>query len=90
MNSLDRFFCLAPLERAAYYRELADVMRARAESAIMKETQEGYLIIAGQWLRMAEKLQAEYGKVSVQSELASLLQVLAPSRLPRTWKHALQ
>jgi hypothetical protein len=74
MNSLDQFFCLAPLERAVHYREAADVMRSRAEIATMKETQDGYFFIAAQWLRMAERLEAEYGKVIVQSDLAFLLQ----------------
>src|SRR5215469_14419284 len=72
MNSLDRFFCLSPIERAAHYRELADLMRSRATSAITKDTHDGYLVIATQWLDMAEKLEAEHGKtrVIVQSKLA--------------------
>jgi len=75
MNSLERFFCLSPMERAAHYRELADLTRSRAKSAMTKDTHENYLIIAAQWLRMAEKLEAEYGKtrVIVQSEFACLL-----------------
>ena len=75
MNSLDRFFSLSPFERAAHYREMADLIGTRAKSATMQETQDGYAVIAAEWLSMAEKLEAEHGKayVVVQSELACRL-----------------
>ena len=75
MSSLDLFFNLTPIERAAHYRELADEMRSRASIAATEETRLGYLDMAVQWLDMADSLEAEYGKVSVmvEPELASLL-----------------
>ena len=69
-------FELSPVERAERYRQLAEEMRACAASAAMEETRVGYLNMAVEWLDMAEKVEAEYGKVSVvveSPELASLL-----------------
>ena len=76
MNSVDQFFDLSPPERANHYRRLAEDMRSRANSAATEETRLGYLSMATDWLDLAEKLEAEYGKVSVvveAPELASLL-----------------
>ena len=75
MDSLDRFFDLSPTDRAAHYRQLAQDMRLRADGAATEETRLGYLNMAVQWLDMADKLDAQYGKVSVivDPELASLL-----------------
>ena len=75
MNSLDRFFDLSPTERAIQYRQLAEDMRSRADRAFTEETRQGYLNMAVRWLDMADKLDAQYGKVSVivGPELASLL-----------------
>ena len=69
-------FELPPVERAERYRQLAEEMRFRAGAAGTEETRIGYLDMAIEWLAMAEKLEAEYGKVSVvveSPELASLL-----------------
>jgi len=69
-------FELPPVERAERYRQLGEEMRCRADSAGTEETRIGYLDMAVEWLVMAEKLEAEYGKVSVvveSPELASLL-----------------
>lgn len=76
MNSLDRFFSLSPIERAAHYREVAELMRLRASSATLEETRAGYETVAAQWVCMAEKLEAEHGKarVIVHSEHACQLQ----------------
>ena len=76
MSSIDQFFDLAPAERAAHYRELAADMRSRAARAVLGETRTAYLSMAVEWLDMAEKLEAEYGKFSVvvdAPELAALL-----------------
>ena len=75
MNSFDQFFHLSPTDRAAHYRQLAEAMRLRADTAVTEETRLGYLNMASDWLDLAEKLEAEYGKVSVivESELAPLL-----------------
>ena len=76
MNSLDQFFDLAPTERAKHYRQLADEMWLRADSATTEQTRLGYLDMAADWLDLAQKLEAEYGKVSVvvdAPELAALL-----------------
>lgn len=75
MNSFDRFFDQSPAERASEYRQLAEDMRSRAENAVTEETRRGYLNMAVRWLDMADKLDAEYGKVSVivDPEVASLL-----------------
>lgn len=76
MSSVDQFFDLAPAERAAYYRGLADDMRSRADRSVLGETRAAYLSMAIEWLDMAEKLEAEYGKFSVvvdAPELAALL-----------------
>jgi len=80
MNSLDQFFHLSPTDRAAHYRQLADEMRSRAQSTASGQTRIGYLNMADEWLYLAEKLEAEYGKVSVivESELASLLKQQGP------------
>jgi hypothetical protein len=67
---------LPPARRAAHYRELAEEMRSRATAAKSNKIRSAYLNIAVQWLDMAEKLDAEYGKISVvveAPELASLL-----------------
>ena len=75
MNSLDQFFHLSPTDRAAHYRQLAEAMRLRAQSAASEQTRIGYLNMADEWLYLAEKLEAEYGKLSVtvESDLTSLL-----------------
>ena len=71
----DALFGRPPVERAARYREFAQEMRSRAAAAVTKETRLGYLNMAVDWLDMADKLDAQYGKVSVivEPELASLL-----------------
>jgi len=69
-------FQLPPVERAQRYRQFAGEMRSRAASALTPETRLGFLRMAVQWLDMADKLETEYGKVSVLVEapgLASLL-----------------
>jgi hypothetical protein len=68
-------FQLPPVERAGRYRQLADEMRSSAGSAATEESRIGYLNMAVEWLEMADKLEAEHGKVSVivDPELASLL-----------------
>ena len=69
-------FQLPPIERAGHYRKFAGHMRSCAASALSKEIRMGYLDMAVQWLDMADKLEAEFGKVSIAveaPELASLL-----------------
>jgi len=79
MSRIDRVE-LSPPERAAQYRELAQEMQSRAVAAAREQTRRDYLRIAAQWVDMAERLEAEYGKVSVPvqaPELASVLRRLA-------------
>ena len=66
---------LSPAERAAEYRALAEDMRSRAAVAVNKEIRLSYLKMAVDWLDMADRLEAEYGKVSVVVDpaLAELL-----------------
>jgi len=68
-------FDLSPAERAAEYRAFAEDMRSCAAVALNKETRLGYLKMAVDWLDMADRLEAEYGKVSVvvDPDLAELL-----------------
>ena len=84
MGSVNLFFDLSPNERAAHYRELSDEMQSRASSAISEETRLGYLDMAAQWLEMAEKLEAEYGKVSVIVEAPELAALLRQVPLDRS------
>lgn len=73
-------FQLPPVERAARYRQFAAVMRSRAASALTRETRLGFLRMALQWLEMAEKLEAEYGKVSILVEAPALAALLRHTR----------
>jgi len=68
-------FQLPPVERAGRYRQLAEEMRVRAAAAATEESRIGYLNMAVEWLDMADKLEAQHGKVSVavDAELAPLL-----------------
>ena len=67
---------LSPTERSECYRAYAEQARSCAESAATEELRQGYLKTAADWLKLAEELEAHYGKVSVlvTSELASALQ----------------
>jgi len=64
---------LAPAERVACYRAYADQAIASAKGALTEEIKLGYLKMAEDWLKLADDLEALYGKVSVTatSELAS-------------------
>ena len=69
-------FELPPVERAGRYRRFAEEMRSRADSAATEETRLGYLNMAVEWLEMADRLDAEHGKLSIVLDapvLASLL-----------------
>ena len=75
MNSVN-LVKLPPSDRATRYRELAEEMRSSAARAATAETYQAYLRMAVEWLDMAERLEAEYGKVSITvqaPELASLI-----------------
>lgn len=69
-------FDLPPVQRAAYYRDLAQQLRSRAAHAITRDLRDAYLKIAVEWLDMADGLEAEFEKTSitVESEIASLLE----------------
>jgi hypothetical protein len=66
---------LPPIERAARYREYAELMVYRAERAITQELKAAYLCVAEDWLKMAAKLEVQYGRVAVivDPELALLI-----------------
>jgi hypothetical protein len=49
---------LPPAERAVRYRELADEAKRYAESAGFPKTREAYLLMAQQWIRLAEDLES--------------------------------
>jgi len=69
-------FELTPVERAGRYRQLAEEMRSRAGSAATEDTRLRYLDMAVEWLEMADKLDAEHGKLSIVLDapvLAALL-----------------
>ena len=70
---------LPPVERAERYRQFAEEMRCRAASAATEETRLGYLNMAVDWLDMADKLGAQYGKVSVTIEAPALAALLRES-----------
>jgi hypothetical protein len=72
-------FELLPVERAERYRQLAEEMQSRAISAATDETRLGYLDMAMGWLDMADRIQAEYGKVSVIVEAPALVSLLRRS-----------
>jgi hypothetical protein len=67
---------LPPIERAERYRQYAEAMRSRAASAVTRETRMGFLRMAVGWLDMADKLEAEYGKVSVVVQAPALAVML--------------
>jgi putative NADH-flavin reductase len=73
-------FQLPPVERAGRYRQLAEEMRDRATSAATEESRIGYLNMAVEWLDMADRLEAQHGKISVvvDAELALLLRNPSP------------
>src|SRR5262249_43036810 len=68
---------LGPVERAQRYRKLAEAMRCLAASAVSEDVGRGYLVMAIDWLDMADRLDAEFGSVSVTvdaPEMAALVQ----------------
>jgi hypothetical protein len=76
-ESATDLFNLEPVERAQRYRKLAEAMRCFAASAESEDTRRGYLRMAIDWLDMADKLNAEFGNVSVTvdaPEMAALLE----------------
>jgi hypothetical protein len=73
---------LQPIDRASRYREYAEEMFCRSCYAACDETRLGYLKMSAEWLRMADKLEAEYCKISVcfdAPELASMLRQVRPA-----------
>jgi hypothetical protein len=44
-----------PTERAAEYRKLAEEARTDAQRIVSREVREGYLLLAAEWERMAER-----------------------------------
>jgi len=77
ISALGHFSPFATLGRNGRYRELAEEMRSSADKATSDDARHDYLRMAVEWLDMAKRLKARYGKISVKvpaPELSALLQ----------------
>jgi hypothetical protein len=75
MKKLPQCDDLPPAERAACYRQQAEEIQFRATRAVNEDLKAAYLLVAEDWLKLADDIEAQYGQVTlvIEPELASLL-----------------